>query len=413
MRILYLSDYFPPDSPGGASVIAYRLAKGLSQMGNDVHVVTTTRDKDKCGKEEREGLTVYTIYSEYPLKYRSYRSLYNSQAVSRVRAIMREVRPDIVHAHNIHTYLSYHSLKAAHDLKIPVVLTAHDYMLFCATKFTCSDGETDYKPTLLECLRCQDRYYFPLRNLIIKWYISRFVAKIITVSNAVKAALGYNGFKNIETIYNGINPVDFSSESDQLKEKYGITGKKVIFHSGRLGYYKGSGQLVKAMPRVLKKIDAVLLLAGRKSSFTDYLERLSAELGVKDKVLLLGWQDEDDMAKIYNMCDVCVTPSLYPDPFNLTNIEAMAMKKPVVGTCFGGTPEIVVHGETGYIANPLDVAQLAERITDILSDEQKAKNMGAKGYERVLAKFTVDTQAREMMRIYEEVTINEFRGRIS
>jgi len=405
MRILFLADDFPPDSPGGAGIVAYRLAKGLSQLGNEVHIVTTTQNRDKCGPEKREDLTVHTIYSDYPLKYRSYRSLYNPRAVSRVRAIMCEVRPDIVHAHNVHTYLSFHSLKVAHDLKIPCVLTAHDYMLFCATKFTCSNGKTDYKPSLLDCVRCQDRYYFPLRNVIIKWYVNKRVQKIITVSNAVKAALSYNGFKNIQTIYNGINPGVYSSESGQLKDKYRITGKKVIFHSGRLSYHKGSGQLVKALPYILNKIDAVLILAGRRSSFTDYLDRLSAELGVQDNVLFLGWLDEGSMMRTYSMCDVCVTPSLYSDPFNLTNIEAMAMKKPVVGTCFGGTPEIVVDGETGYIINPLDVAQLAERITDVLTDEPKAKDMGNKGYERVLAKFTLDIQVKETMQLYEEIRI--------
>ncbi|MFC2051607.1 glycosyltransferase family 4 protein [Chloroflexota bacterium] len=405
MRILFLSDDFPPDSAGGASIVAYRLAKGLSQLGNEVHVVTTTRNRNRCGQEIRQGLTVHSVYSNYPLRYRSYRSLYNPQVVSKVRAIIREVRPDIVHAHNVHMYLTFYSLKVARDLKIPCVLTTHDYMLFCATKFTCSNGRTDYKPSLLDCIRCQGCYYFPLRNLIIKQYVNKYVQKIVTVSKAVEAALSYNGFNNIETIYNGINPVAFPSGSEQLKDEYGIRGRKVIFHSGRLSYHKGSGQLVKAMPYILDKIDAVLLLAGTRNSFTDYLETLSAELGVQDNVFLLGWQDEDDMMKIYHMCDVCVTPSLYSDPFPTTNMEAMAMKKPVVGTCFGGTPEIVVDGKTGYIVNPLNEAQLAERITDILTDEPKAKDMGNKGYEQVLAKFTVDIQVKETMRLYEEIRI--------
>ena len=75
--------------------------------------------------------------------------------------------------------------------------------------------------------------------------------------------------------------------------------------------------------------------------------------GVGGQVHGLGWLTGDDLRQAFGAADVIATPSVYPDPFNLMNIEAMAHARPVVATCYGGAPEIVVHGETGFIADPV------------------------------------------------------------
>ena len=82
----------------------------------------------------------------------------------------------------------------------------------------------------------------------------------------------------------------------------------------------------------------------------------------------------------------------------------MAFKKPVVGTCFGGTPEAVVDHETGYIINPFNIKETAGKIIDLLSDENKSKKFGEAGYQRVKNNFSLTKQLAETLRHYHEDT---------
>jgi len=130
MKILILSDDFPPNNLGGAGIIAFNLAKAFNKMGHTLLVVTTVQDKDKEGVTEYEGLEIHRIYSNYHDRWRAYISLYNPQTVKEVRKIIKEFEPDIVHAHNVHSHLSYACLKVAKKSGAKVFLTAHDVMLF-------------------------------------------------------------------------------------------------------------------------------------------------------------------------------------------------------------------------------------------------------------------------------------------
>lgn len=124
MKIALLTDQFPPDEQGGAGIAVYRMARQFANQGNSVCVITVTSSKEQEGSGFYQGLRVYRIYSSYDHRWRAYLSLYNPMTISKTRAILKSEHPDVVHAHNVHLHLSYHSLKVAHDLGIPVFLTA-------------------------------------------------------------------------------------------------------------------------------------------------------------------------------------------------------------------------------------------------------------------------------------------------
>ena len=95
--------------------------------------------------------------------------------------------------------------------------------------------------------------------------------------------------------------------------------------------------------------------------------------GAADRLRFLQWLSGDDLRAAYAASDVCVTPSMYREPFNLVNIEAMAARKPVVTTCFGGPPEVVVDGVTGYVVDPRDVGLFSARLETLLTGEDFAR----------------------------------------
>ena len=108
------------------------------------------------------------------------------------------------------------------------------------------------------------------------------------------------------------------------------------------------------------------------------------------------------MRKIISESKMVVVLSLYLDPFPTVNLEAMASGKPIVGTCFGGTPEAVANNETGYIVNPYDEKELAAKIIDLLKNPEKAKLFGTNGRHRVEKFFSLDQQVQKTLEWYKK-----------
>jgi glycosyltransferase involved in cell wall biosynthesis len=92
------------------------------------------------------------------------------------------------------------------------------------------------------------------------------------------------------------------------------------------------------------------------------------------------------------------------------NVEAMNFSKPVVGTVFGGTPEVVEHGVTGYVENPFDVETFAKRVTELLGDPGRRRAMGEAGLLRLRERFAMPRLARDMAAIYGELRAQGARG---
>ena len=124
------------------------------------------------------------------------------------------------------------------------------------------------------------------------------------------------------------------------------------------------------------------------------MEALIDELGIRSRVLFVPPTPHPDVWRYYRLADVVACPSVIFDSFPTTNLEAMAAGKPVVATCFGGSREAVEDGFTGYILNPLNTGLFAQKLNELLTDDAKAKAMGAAGFLRVRGHFTLERQLK-------------------
>ncbi len=404
MKILFLSDNFPPESCGGAEIVAYNLAKELRTDGYDVFIITTVREKSEECKMQIDGLSVFKIYSNYHAFWRSWLCLYNPQTVIKAKKIMQDIKPDIVHAHNLHSFLSYHCLKLAKKYSKAVFLTAHDAMLIHYGKIMPKNGNVFYKVSILDQVKEAGKRYNPFRNIIIRYYL-RYVNKIFCVSNSLKKLLAINGITNTETIYNGIDVDDWRVDGqkvDEFKKKYDLFGKKIIIFSGRLIEVKGGDRLLKSLAMVKNSFpNFVLLVAGKQWAYTEKMKKMAKNLGIEDKIIFTGFLGEDGLKLSYYASDICVFPSLCFETFGMFNLEAMACKKPVISTCFGGPSEVVIDGATGYLIDPNNVELMTEKIIDLLKNPQKAKQFGEAGYQRVKEKFSLNKQTDETLKWYK------------
>ncbi|MFA6428767.1 MAG: glycosyltransferase family 4 protein [Candidatus Buchananbacteria bacterium] len=415
MRILILSDGFPPDNAGGAERIASNMYQGLRNRGHEVFVLTTTPKKSQ---ENLGAEGIYRLYiKSYPQIWRAYLGLYNPFVVRRATKIIKTLKPEVVHAHNVHYLLSYQLLKVAKKSGAKVFLTAHDVALFHYGKlveFLSSESIKDagavkgdikfnYQVTGWQQLKRFKKRYNPLRNILIRRYL-KYVDKIFAVSQALKQALEQNGLKNIEVIYNGIETDNWQilkPAVESFKIKYNLKEKRIIFFGGRLSTLKGGKNMIEVIEQVRLQVpQAVLLIVGQKD---DQAKILMQQVKTQNlPVFFTGWLVGQDLLSAYWSSEVVVVPSLYLDPFPTINLEAMACHRPIVGTCFGGTPEIVLDNQTGFIVNPFNTKLLAEKIIYFLDNIEVAKKIGESGYQRVNKFFSLDKQINETLIWYQK-----------
>ena len=400
MKILFLNDFIPPRNIGGPGFRNFEVAQELFKRGNEVYFITSCQKREQEGEETKDGIKIFNVYSNYNLKYRNYVSVCNLAVLGKIKKIIKKLKPDITHVDTVHIHLSYASIKIAKKYSKAVFLTSRDFMLYYPDKFIQKEkicGETNYKVNWLDNLKVAKKRYNPFRNIMIKRYL-KYVDKIFAISEEMKKALNQNGIINVDVLYNSL-PIP------QKEPSYMENNSKIIFFPSRTSESKGVYALLAAFPLIKKDVaDAKILIVGttedRKKRILEYMDKNNIS---KENVEILGWINNEEVKSIYGKISVVVTPSLYPDPLLGVNLEAALYKKPVVTTCFGGAKEFVVNGETGYVVNPYDTKEMAEKITDILLDGDKAKQFGEAGYKRLKEKFSINIQTDKLLNYYNKL----------
>jgi len=235
--------------------------------------------------------------------------------------------------------------------------------------------------------------------------ISRHVAQTIRGRYQIPA-------NRIRIIHRGadlalFDPDNVSGERlAQLAERWRLPPERrpVILLPARLTRWKGAEVLVRALAR-LQNREAFVVLAGPEQgngAFSRSLVILAGQLGVSDRLRLVG--NCDDMQAAYKLSDLVVAPSLEPEPFGRTVVEAQAMGRIVVASANGGAAETIEHGVTGFLVPPGDVAQLADAIDYVLQMPQEARRaFGERARASVAANFAKETMQAATIVVYREL----------
>jgi len=181
--------------------------------------------------------------------------------------------------------------------------------------------------------------------------------------------------------------------SDDLRHAIGIGGsQKLILSVGRLQRRKSFDQVVRALPGLVARgLDVHHAIVGIGED-REYLENLAAELGVRERLHLLGHVPPDDLPRGYNACDVFAMPNRDIDGdtegFGIVYLEANACAKPAVAGITGGTGSAVQDGLNGLRVDGNSVAAVEAGLARLLQDESFARQLGDAGRQRILAGFT-------------------------
>jgi glycosyltransferase involved in cell wall biosynthesis len=182
---------------------------------------------------------------------------------------------------------------------------------------------------------------------------------------------------------------------------YASGGERLVLFVGMLVFLKGVHVLIQAMKLVIRRIpDAKLLIIGR-GAYKAQLEKLISELGLEGKAEFLDHVPQEVLRDYMRSCQVLVLPSL-SEGLGRVLIEAMACGKPVIGTNTGGIPSLIHDGGNGFLIPPNDPEALAGKLIYLLSSEDEAVRMGARGREFVAQTFSTEKYVGGYARVLDE-----------
>ncbi len=175
---------------------------------------------------------------------------------------------------------------------------------------------------------------------------------------------------------------------DEVRAKLGLEGAPVVVCAARLVARKGQDQLVAAWPAVLEKVPGAHLVVVGDGPHRAALDKQVAALGLTSAVTFTGPVPWAQIPPYFDAADVFAMPSrtrmlgLEPEGLGIVFLEAASCEKPVVVGRSGGAPDAVDDGVTGYVVDPRSPAEIAERVVELLTDRDKAREMGRLGRER-------------------------------
>ena len=199
--------------------------------------------------------------------------------------------------------------------------------------------------------------------------------------------------------------------NSELIERYRLLNKKVLLTVARLVPRKNVRIVIEALPNVLKEIPNLKYLVAGEGPEEGSLRQLVHDLHLDDVVEFVGNIPNQKISDFYNLCDVFVMVNRLEkggdvESFGMVFTEANAMGKPVIGGRSGGSAEAIVEGQSGFLVNPEDPKEVAERLLLLLKDEALAKKIGAFGKERVTNQFNWLARAHELRNISKQLLVN-------
>ena len=333
----------------------------------------------------------------------TFRALAGREIRRRFAQILDQEKPDVVHCNNI-----YSPVLIRHFFgKVPFVRTVHDYRFMCPNllKLTERKKELCGSPMGLACYR--EGCISPLDQhglrhmLLLRWEreVSKDFDRLIVKSAHMKRQLmqaGVPGHK-VEVIPLSITLPEVSRYDGALRRPGAVP---TILFVGRVAEEKGLDVLLRALARLDVEFEAIIAGDG---PVTEKMQDLASELCIDDRVQFVGWQGGEDLERLYRECHLVVVPSVWPEPFGLVGLEAMANAKPVVAFEVGGIPEWLDHEHSGLLVPVGDEVGLANAMEKLLEDPELAQQLGINGRAEVESRFTMDVAAGKLLHLFEHV----------
>ena len=308
-----------------------------------------------------------------------------AQVIRHARKLVVEEAPSAIHANSIRAGLVMAA--ATIGLKVPVVWHAHDILprhpLSTAVRLLAAVTSQNHILAVSQAVATR------FRGTLLRSFKRR--VQVTVIHNAVDLERFHPDLAAREDMRLALN----------LQKKQPVVGivGQLTPRKGQLELIEGFAQVARAIP------DAILLIVGealfnRDEEYALQLKSTVASLGIADRVSFLG--PRDDVPKLMQGLDVLVINS-HEEPFALTVLEGLASGTAVLATSVGGTPEMIRHGENGWLVNRRDHEDLVSGMLTLLRDESLRRQLGDKGRRDAIARFSIERFMTEVLALYRVV----------
>jgi len=411
MKVLFINNFFA--SYGGAESTMYDQASILKENGHEVFFFAT--NKKPYFEENYEYSHFFPEYTDYrsltkfdTLKY-LLKPFCNSEAKNKLNAYLDEIKPDIVHCHNIYYHLSSSVIEPCKKRNIPVVMSLNDPRLMCPSgtlmykNKTYCHKELCLSGNIFHCLlnKCKDN------NLKASF--------IATAENLYNKITGYynlidiflcpsHAMRNL-AVNSEINPDKLFVLNSFIKESFlNITPQYrdngYFLYIGRLSKEKGINYLIEA---ISKLPDIKLHIVGKGSEEKKLME-LCSELNAAN-VSFKGFLSDKEVEQEYKNCIATILPCNWFETFGLTVVESFAYGKPVIASKIGAIPELVENNLNGIVFQPGNVEELTSAINKLYTERKLAVEMGKRNREKAVKLYSIDTHYKNLINIYNSLIL--------
>ncbi len=298
-----------------------------------------------------------------------------------------QIKPDLIHIRSRWPAFCFSGL--VKKLQIPLVTTYHGTYsgnnFFFKRKYNQVMTSGEVTITISKFIDDHIRYFFPNQT-----------SKLVQINRGIDSE--YFNLKSVTEI-----------RKEKFLSSLAISeNSHIILLPARLTSWKGHNVALDAAKIIIEKnseINFVLVFVGSensKSKFTDKLKKKIKKLNLINRVVFCG--NISDMPAVYSVADIVLSTSLEPEAFGRVSAEASSMSKPIISTNHGGSREIIENNITGWLVEPNNPEELANKIISVLNLPQEKKDLiGANGRKKVMKKFSLATMLDKTVEVYEEL----------
>ncbi|MEA1672492.1 glycosyltransferase family 4 protein [Nitrospirillum sp. BR 11163] len=420
MKILFLSNLYPPNVVGGYERLCADVAGAFVQREHEVAVLTSTyggKVQDYAGQTVHRSLTLLAnaddIYSPFSAD-EAERARINAANVAILHATVAAEKPDVIFAWNLF-FFDLSLLRALEGVGCRVVLMLTDNWLIAAL-----DG--DYIGGFFTGHVFGDKPFMPpaqpaavtgWRRLLPSW-IRAPAAPVVTprfplAEDAIFGAAFMRdlyadagiSFRSHKVIHNGVRIADMPSSAFRDRRQFCDPGTVRLLFAGRLVDLKGVHTALEALAHLRRtepdrQFHLTIVGDGQDRAYSERLKGLIADLDVAPAITFQEPVREDALFRLFNEHDIYLFPSLY-EPFSLTLIHALACGIPTVASAVGGNVEIVTDRESGILFRKGDAQDMGAGIMALVGDPELRHRVSARA--RTFARgFTFERMVTEMER---------------
>lgn len=367
LTILIGADTYPPDI-NGAAQFSSRLAHAMRDRGHRVHVMAPKQEKGKTTQHTVDGITEHRMRSHRVVTHPYMRLNFPWEIYAEAERIVRRVKPDVIHV-QCHYIIGRVLARAGKKLGVRVIATNH----------VMPENINPFLP-------------FPQwgKDLVaraswadMRWVLSQ--ADVVTNPTQIGATAMEESGKFRDPVFPVSNGIESSNYELAAGEEVGGNPDELrIFFAGRLAVEKNIDVLIEALSLLPAELGHTVLEVAGSGEILDQLRTKAQDCGVADRVRFLGFVSDEELRAGYLRADVFCQPGT-AELQSLVTLEAMSASKPVVLANALALPHLVQDGVNGYLFEPGNPADLAQKLALILSlgqDERAA--MGDTSHQMVL-----------------------------